>query len=352
MSTDGKVPPEEYRFLGSSGLRVSSISLGGWVTYGEGQLVQDELTERIFETAYKLGINFFDTAEGYAAGKCETSFGKVIKKLGWKRNDYVLSTKLFWGGPNVNDRGLSRKHIIEGLDASLERLQHDYVDIVFAHRPDPRTPMEEVVRGFTHAINSGKALYWGTSMWSAFEIEHAHHIASKHGLIAPIADQPVYNLLDREQFEKELPPVFDTYNYGTTVFSPLATGLLTGKYTKDVVPAGSRYDKANWNKNGAIPSIFKSKFEGDKADETFDKIARLQAIANDLKVDVAPLALAYLLKNKNVSTLITGASKPEQLEANIKAYEVLPLLTPEVIKEIEEVFPPIPRREDFGRLGY
>lgn len=352
MSTEGKVPPQEYRFLGSSGLRVSSISLGGWVTYGDGQQVQDQLTEKIFDTAFKLGVNFFDTAEGYANGACETSFGKVIKKLGWKRNDYVLSTKLFWGGPNVNDRGLSRKHILEGMDASLTRLQHDYVDIVFAHRPDPKTPMEEVVRAFTHLINTGKALYWGTSMWSAFEIEHAHHIATKHGLIAPVADQPVYNLLERDQFEKELAPVFDIYNYGTTVFSPLATGLLTGKYTKDVIPAGSRYDKANWSINTIIPRIFKDKFEGDNASATFDKIARLQAIANDLKVEVSPLALAYLLTNKNVSTLITGASKPEQIEANIKAYEILPLLTPEVIKKIEEVFPPVPPPSDFGRMGF
>lgn len=317
-----------------------------------GQQLDDDVTEKIFDTAYKLGINFFDTAEGYAGGECENSFGKVIKKLGWKRKDFVLSTKLFWGGSGVNDRGLSRKHIIEGMDASLARLQTDYVDIVFAHRPDPKTPMEEVVRAFTQIINSGKAHYWGTSMWSAFEIEHAHHIATKHGLIAPVVEQPVYNLLERQQFEKELRPVFDTYGYGSTVYSPLATGLLTGKYTKDVIPAGSRYHKDNWKVDQVIPSIFKDKFQGENAEADFNRIQQLQEIANELKVEMAPLALAVLLKNKHVSTLITGASKPEQVIANVKAYEVLPLLSDEVLARIEKIFPPIPPREDFGRLGY
>jgi voltage-dependent potassium channel beta subunit len=346
------VPPQEYRFLGPTGLRVSSISLGGWITYGEGKQVEDDLTLAIFDKAFKLGINFFDTAEGYGGGACEISFGKVLKKLGWKRKDYVLSTKIFWGGEGVNDRGLSRKHIIEGVDACLERLQLSYVDIVFAHRPDPLTPIEEVVRAFTQVINEGKAFYWGTSMWSAYEIEAAQHAATKYGLIAPVVEQPEYSLLNRNNFEKELFPIFEAYNYGTTVFSPLATGLLTGKYATGI-PKGSRYDADNLGKDQSLPNIFKDKFQGEEGKKNFIKINQFKDLADELGVECAPLALAFLLTNKNVSTLITGASKPEQLEANLKAYEVLPMLTPEVIKKIEAIFDNKPKlREDFGRLGY
>ncbi|ANB12280.1 aldo-keto reductase superfamily protein [Sugiyamaella lignohabitans] len=345
------IPKSEYRFLGPTGLRVSSISLGGWITYGEGKQVEDEKTLAIFDKAFKLGINYFDTAEAYGAGACEVSFGKVIKKLGWKRTDYVISTKLFWGGEGVNDRGLSRKHIIEGLDAALARLQHDYVDIVFAHRPDPYTPIEEVVRAFTQVINDGKAHYWGTSMWNAYEIEAAQHAATKYGLIAPVVEQPIYNLIDREFFEKELAPIFKTYNYGTTVFSPLATGLLTGKYATGI-PKGSRYDADNLGKDGSLPGIFKQRFEEEEGKKNFIKINKFADIAKDLEVEPAQLALAFLLTNKNVSTLITGASRPEQLEANLKAYDVLPKLTPDVIAKIEEVFDNKPEpRPDFGRLG-
>jgi len=345
------IPNSEYRFLGPTGLRVSSISLGGWITYGEGKQVEDDKTLAIFDRAFKLGINYFDTAEGYGAGACEVSFGKVIKKLGWKRSEYVLSTKIFWGGEGLNDKGLSRKHIIEGVDASLARLQHEYVDIVFAHRPDAYTPIEEVVRAFTQVINDGKAFYWGTSMWNAYEIEAAQHAATKYGLIAPVVEQPIYNLIDREFFEKELAPIFKAYNYGTTVFSPLATGILTGKYAKGV-PKGSRYDKDNLSKDGSLPGIFKDRFEAEEGKKNFIKVNQFQEIANDLDVEAAPLALAFLLTNKNVSTLITGASKPEQLDANLKAYEILPKLTPEVIAKIEAVFANKPEpRADFGRLG-
>lgn len=352
MATDGVIPNSEYRFLGPTGLRVSSISLGGWITYGEGKQVEDQKTREIFDRAFKLGINFFDTAEGYGSGACEVSFGKVIRDLGWKRSDYVLSTKIFWGGPGVNDRGLSRKHIIEGVNASLERLQHDYVDIVFAHRPDPFTPMEEVVRAFTQVINEGKAFYWGTSMWSAYEIERANHIADKYGLIAPVVEQPVYNLIDREQFEKELAPIFRDYNYGSTVFSPLATGLLTGKYTQNEIPKGSRYDSENINKDHSLPQIFKSRFQGPEAESNFKKISEFSKLAKELGVKEAPLALAFLLKNKNVSTLIIGASRADQIDQNLEAYKVLEILTDEIVERIEKIFDnKVQPRPDFGRIG-
>lgn len=345
------VPKSEYRFLGQTGLRVSSISLGGWVTYGQGKQVEDDITLKIFDKAFKAGINFFDTAEVYADGECEISFGKVLKQLGWERSEYVLSTKLFWGGPTVNERGLSRKHIIEGMAKSLKRLQLDYVDVVFAHRPDRYTPMEEVVRGFTQLINEGKAHYWGTSMWTAYEIEAAQHAATKYNLIAPVVEQPVYNLLQREQFEKELAPIFREYKYGSTVFSPLATGILTGKYTNGV-PKGSRYDEENLKKDHVLPIIFERFFKGKEAEANFAKVVKFQEIADELGVKMCALSLAFLLKNENVSTLITGASKPEQLEENLQAYDVLPLLTTEVMARIEAIFdnkPPV--AEDFSRLG-
>jgi aryl-alcohol dehydrogenase-like predicted oxidoreductase len=212
--------------------------------------------------------------------------------------------------------------------------------------------MEEVVRAFTQVIQEGKALYWGTSMWSSYEIERAVHMADKYGLIAPVVEQPVYNLLEREQFEKELAPVFRDYNYGTTVFSPLATGLLTGKYTQTEIPKGSRYDSSNIGKDHSLPTIFKNKFEGAKAAENFKKISDFSALAKELGVREAALALAFLLKNKNVSTLITGASRPEQIDQNLEAYQVLDKLTDEVVERIEKIFDnKVEATPDFGRLG-
>lgn len=316
---------------------MSSISLGGWITFGEGKQVADDVTTEIFDRAFKMGINYFDTAEVYGAGASEITFGKVIKHLGWERSDYVLSTKLFWGGKGVNERGLSRKHIIEGMDKSLKRLQHDYVDIVFAHRPDIHTPMEEIVRGFTQLINEGKAMYWGTSMWTAYQIEAAQHAATKYNLIAPVVEQPLYNLLEREHFEKELYPIFQEYKYGTTVFSPLATGLLTGKYNNGI-PKGSRYDGANLKKDESLPGIFKRRFQGEDSEKNFGKLREFQAISDELGTTMSALALACLLKNDNVSTLIIGASKPEQIEQNLKAYEVLPKVTPEIMERVDEIF--------------
>ncbi|CAN6668754.1 putative aryl-alcohol dehydrogenase Aad16p [Trichomonascus vanleenenianus] len=349
-SPNSVVPADEYRFLGRTGLRVSSLSLGGWITMGGSNQIEEEKAIAIFEKAYSLGVNFFDAAEVYGNGDCELLMGRIFKKLGWKRSEYVVSTKLFWGGKDVNSRGLSRKHLLEGMTESLDRLQLDYVDLVFAHRPDRSTPMEEIVRGFNQLIQDGKALYWGTSMWTAYEIEHAHHIATKLNLIPPAFDQPLYNMLERDIVEKELAPLFKEYSYGITNFSPLATGLLSGKYTKGT-PSESRYASDKVSKDPVLQRIYKERFQGPKAEANFARITKIQQIADDLKVDMAPLALAWCLKNKNISTVITGASKPEQVENNLKAYEVLPLLTDEVIQRIEEALDNKPAAADtYGRL--
>lgn len=344
---------KEYRFLGRTGLRVSSISLGGWITYGSGMQVEDDKAKAIFDRAFKAGINFFDTAEGYGGGACETSMGNIINDLNWPRQDYVLSTKIYFGGKGINQKGLSRKHVMEAIDASLKRLRHDYVDIVFAHRPDAFAPMEEVVRAFTKIIEDGKAHYWGTSMWTAYEIEHAHHIATKYNLIPPVAEQPEYNLLTRDNVERELAPIFKEYGYGTTIFSPLATGLLTGKYSDpNNVPEGSRYDPENRKKDPIVEMVFKRKFQGENTQENFSKINQLHQFATELGVDLAALALAWVLKQPNIDTVIIGASRPEQIDKNIKAYEVLPKLTPDVLEKIDKIVNNRPNaRDTFGRLN-
>lgn len=347
------IPNAEYRFLGPTGLRVSSISLGGWITTGGNLQMAEDHAATIFDAAYKAGINYFDTAEGYGNGDSEKLFGNVIKKLGWKRTDYVISTKLFWGGTGINDRGLSRKHLIEGMNRSLENLQMDYVDVIFAHRCDKFTPMEEIVRGFTQLILDGKAHYWGTSMWTAYEIEKAQHCATKYGLIAPVVEQPLYNLIDREYYEKELTPILKDYGYGTTVFSPLATGLLTGKYTvTGAGPEGSRYSSESQDKDESIKGMYNSKFSGAEAAKNFEKIQKFAELAQSIGVKPAPLALAWLLKDKTVSTVIIGATKPEQVLQNLEAYEVLPKVTDEVYEKIEAIFDHrYVYKDNTGRLG-
>ncbi|NUM49469.1 MAG: aldo/keto reductase, partial [Anaerolineales bacterium] len=218
----------EYRFLGNSGLKVSALSLGAWVTYG-GQ-VGEEIAYACMTAAYEAGVNFFDNAEAYAGGNAETVMGNVIQKVGWKRSDLVISTKIFWGGAGPNDTGLSRKHILEGTQAALKRLQTDYVDLIFCHRPDKYTPIEETVRAMTHVINQGWAYYWGTSEWSALQIRQAYDIARREHLIPPTMEQPQYHMFHRERFEKEYARLYSDIGLGTTIWSPLASGLLTGKY--------------------------------------------------------------------------------------------------------------------------
>lgn len=343
-SVDLKPGNMKYRFLGRTGLKVSALSLGGWITYG-GQ-VGDDASYKCMEEAWRLGINYFDTAEIYAAGECEKSMGAAIKKLGWKRTDLVISTKVFFGdgGSGPNDKGLSRKHIIEGVDKCLERLQLDYVEIVMAHRPDPLTPMEEIVRAFTHVINTGKAMYWGGSEWSAFEIEHAIHIADKYNLIAPIADQIQYNAFDRHMEEADYEQVFKLYGYGTTVWSPLASGLLSGKYN-DGIPKDSRLGL-----DDPFMKRFRDELSTDAGKAKIEKVKKLAEIAKTLDCTTAQLALAWCLKNPNVSTVITGASRPSQVTENVKALEVEEKITDEVYSQIEKILANKPEAKNlFGR---
>ncbi|KAI5292664.1 hypothetical protein KEM52_006162 [Ascosphaera acerosa] len=335
--TTPKYPKMLYRRLGNSGLFVSCISLGGWVTFGGH--VAEEGTFACMKQAYDLGINFFDTAEGYAEGESEVLMGKAIRKFGWKRNDIVISTKInfgTWTGENtVNNHGVSRKHVIEGTKASLERLGLDYVDIIYAHRPDRYTPMEETVRAFNHVIEKGWAMYWGTSMWGADEIAEACCIAKQLGLIAPVVEQPVYNLIDRDVVEGSYYRVLPKFGIGLTVWSPLKQGILTGKYNDSVKepPAGSRFAIAKDDFSAA-----QKKRYGDAAwVSTIEKVQKLMPIAEKLNCKLSHLALAWCLKNQNVTTVITGASRPEQLVDNVKALDVYPELTPEIMEEIEQL---------------
>ncbi|TPX63943.1 hypothetical protein SpCBS45565_g06284 [Spizellomyces sp. 'palustris'] len=322
----------EYRFLGRSGLKVSVFSLGGWVTFG-GQ-VGNDATFSCMKAAYDAGINFFDNAEVYAGGESERAMGLAIKHFGWKRSDLVISTKIYWGGKGPNDSGLSRKHIVEGTKAALERLQLDYVDLIFAHRPDNLTPMEEIVRAFNWVIEKGYAFYWGTSEWSAEQISDAHRIAEKLGLIGPLMEQPQYNMFHRERFEVEYAPLYKKHGLGTTIWSPLASGVLTGKYNSGVVPDGSRFALKD---NAVCQRIRASALDCEEGRAKIAKVQRLEPIAKKLDCTLAQLALAWCAKNPNVSTVITGASRPEQVVENVKALEVLPKLTPEILDEIEKI---------------
>ncbi|BCR96067.1 putative voltage-gated K+ channel beta subunit (KCNAB) [Aspergillus luchuensis] len=288
--------------------------------------------------AYDLGINFFDTAESYAGGQSEIVMGQAIKKFGWKRSDLVISTKLNWGLANgeilINNHGLSRKHIIEGTRASLERLQLEYVDIIYAHRPDRLTPMEETVRAFNHVIEKGWAFYWGTSEWSADEISEACGIARALGLIAPIVEQPLYNMLDRQKVEGQYQRLYSRCGIGLTTFSPLKMGLLSGKYNDATTqpPPGSRFAESN----DKFASSVRRDWENEQWAGNIKKIVGLKEVADKMGVKLSQLALAWCLKNENVSAVITGASRPEQVVDNVESLKLLPRLTPEIMAEIDE----------------
>lgn len=318
----------KYRFLGRSGLKVSALSFGSWVTFGD--QIDEDVAYESMKTAYDAGVNFFDNAEVYAEGRSETMMGNVIKKAGWKRSDLVLSTKIFWGGEGPNDQGLSFKHIKEGTEASLKRMQTDYVDLLFCHRPDKFTPIEETVRGMNQMIQEGKALYWGTSEWSAQQIRQAYDIARREHLRPPLMEQPQYNMFTREKVEKDFARLYDDIGLGTTIWSPLASGLLTGKYN-DGIPEGSRLslEKYDWLRERLL--------ETESGRRKLEKAKKLGKIADDAGIPMPLFALAWCLKNDNVSTVITGASKAEQVEQNMKAIDVVDQLTPEMMERIEEV---------------
>ncbi len=317
----------EYRSLGRSGLKISALSYGAWVTFGD--QINLDAAAACLKAAHDAGVNFFDNAEAYAGGRAEIMMGDIIKKAGWRRADLVISSKIFWGGRGVNDRGLSRKHILEGTDAALGRLQLDYVDLLFCHRPDAQTPLEETVRAMNQVIQQGKAFYWGTSEWSGREIAEAVHIARREHLIPPTMEQPQYNMFTRERVEKEYAPLYRDFGLGTTVWSPLAGGLLTGKYDEGI-PTGTR---------ASLPGYewMRERFKGPQAEERIEKVRRLRTIAVGLGITPAQLALAWCLKNPNVSSVITGASRPEQVAENMKALEAAGRLTAEIMERIETI---------------
>ena len=325
----------EYRYLGKSGLQVSALSYGAWVTFND-QFAEDTAYDCMV-AAYDEGVNFFDNAEAYSAGEAEVMMGKVVKKAGWKRSDLVISTKIFWGGKGINDRGLSRKHIIEGTDAALTRLQMDYVDLIFCHRPDLHTPIEETVRAMNHVIDQGKAFYWGTSEWSATQIMEAYQIARREHLIPPIMEQPEYNMFHRDKIEKEYLPLYEKIGLGTTIWSPLRSGILTGKYNNGI-PDGSRLslEGYEWLKKALL---------SDEGKKNLEKVRELTKIAEELGISMTALALTWVLKNPNVSTIITGASKPEQVKENMKVLENISLLTDDVMERIEKILDNKPEPE-------
>ena len=315
----------EYRHLGRTGIRVSALSLGSWVTFHR-QVNVDSAVD-MMSAAYNAGVNFFDNAEIYAKGKSEEVMGAALKKLGWRRASYLVSTKLFWGiNEGVNEKDtLNRKYLLEAIDGSLKRFGLDHVDLVYCHRPDPETPIEETVWAMHNIVNSGKAMYWGTSEWSAMEIIAAIEIAERHHLHKPVMEQPEYNLLHRERFEVEYARLFKDYGYGTTTWSPLASGLLTGKYNNGI-PDGSRATLKNYD--WLIEKVTNQ--------DALAKVKKLGKVADELGVSLAQMSIAWLLKNPNVSSVITGASRVEQVRENLKALDAVEKLTPDVMEKIEE----------------
>lgn len=317
----------EYRSLGRSGLKISALSFGSWVTFGD-QMTED-VASACMKTAYDAGANFFDNAEAYARGRAEIIMGNIIKKAGWRRSDLIISTKIFWGGKGVNERGLSRKHVIEGTNASLSRLQMDYVDLIYCHRPDVETPIEETVWAMNQVINQGKALYWGTSEWSARQLTEAYHVARREHLLPSAMEQPQYNMFHRDRVEKEYASLYQEFGLGTTIWSPLAGGLLTGKYN-DGIPPESRGTLTGYE-------WLREKYEGAEAESRIKKVRQLKLIADELGASLAQMALAWCLKNPSVSSVITGASRPEQVVENMKAMDIVDKLTPEIMDRIEGI---------------
>ncbi|MAU12578.1 MAG: aldo/keto reductase [Anaerolineaceae bacterium] len=320
----------EYRRLGSSGLQVSVLSYGAWVSFSN-QLGVDAAKE-IMTTCYDAGMNFFDNAEVYAKGEAETIMGEVLKQTGWRRDSYIVSSKVFGGAvdnPSPIQRGLSRKHIIDACHQAMERLNVDYLDLYFCHRPDPEVPIEETVRAMSDLIAQGKVLYWGTSEWSAQEIMQAYSVARQYNLVPPTMEQPQYNMLTRERFEIEYGRLYDEIGLGTTIWSPLASGILTGKYNNGV-PDDSRMALESY-------SWLRDRLMSDEGQAAIAKVRELSTIAEELGASMAQLALAWAIKNPNVSTAITGATKLHQIKDNLGAIDIARQLTDDVMEKIEGV---------------
>lgn len=317
----------EYRRLGKSGLKVSEFSLGSWVTFGK-QVDQKDALD-IMAHAYDNGINFFDNAEGYEAGVSETLMGEALKKLNWDRSSYAVSSKVFWGGDKPTQKGLSRKHVTDGCHQALKRLQVDYLDLYFCHRPDVDTPIEETVWAMHNLITQGKVLYWGTSEWSAQQLTEAWGVARALNISPPVMEQPQYNLFVRQKVEGDYLPLYDLMGLGTTIWSPLASGILTGKYN-DGIPADSRLNLPGYE-------WLKRKWESEEGKDQLAKIKLLANLAGEIGLPLHHLALLWCLANPNVSTVILGASKKSQLEDNLSALKSKEKLTPAVLERIDEI---------------
>ncbi|MFP4613822.1 MAG: potassium channel beta subunit family protein, partial [Spirochaetaceae bacterium] len=325
----------QYRRLGRAGVQVSALSFGSWVTFSN-QLQVDNAKACMY-AAYDAGVNFFDNAEAYARGRSEEIMGRVLADSGWRRDSFLVSSKVFFGSTEErkpNQTGLSRKHVIEACHQAMERLQVDYLDLYFCHRPDENTPIEETVRAMSDLITQGKVLYWGTSEWSAQQIMEAYAVARQYNLIPPTMEQPEYNMFHRRRVEEEYRRLYTQIGLGTTIWSPLYSGLLTGKYTEGV-PEGSRLDLPGYE-------WLRERLLSEERKALLEAVPKLGAVAKDLGASMAQLALAWTIKNPNVSTAITGASRPAQVEENMRAVEVLEKLDESVMERIEEILSPLP----------
>lgn len=325
----------EYRRLGKSGIKLSALSLGSWITFGD--QIDKKTSEKIMTTAYEAGVNFFDNAESYADGESERVMGDILKRKNWDRDTYMVSSKVFFGagGKLPTQTGLNRKHMVEACHAALKRMQMEYLDIYFCHRPDPETPVEETVWTMHNLITQGKVLYWGTSMWSADEIMEAHMVARQHNLIAPVVEQPQYNMFYRDKVETEYANLYETVGLGTTIWSPLSSGLLTGKYNKgEQSKARLMRKELSWLSDRLL------------IDRKLDKVDQLMKVADDLGITMPGLALAWCLKSEHVSSVILGASKNSQLEENLHALDHVDKLTDDVMERIEEILENNPDKRD------
>ncbi len=328
----------EYRKMGRTGLQLSILSFGSWVTFHK--QIEDGTADELMGIAYDNGINFFDNAEVYALGQSEKMMGRVLKQKNWDRTSYILSSKAFFGWRGKenkpNQTGLSRKHLTEACHEALQRLQTDYLDLYFCHRPDKNTPIEEVVQTMNTLIQQGKILYWGTSEWSGVEIMEAHRVAKDYRLIGPSVEQPQYNLFERNKIENEYLEVYKNVGLGTTIWSPLAAGLLTGKYNNGI-PEGSRFaiEGFDWLKDRWM------------AEDRINRVKKLGELANELGVSLAALSIAWCVKNENVTTAILGATKNSQLLDNLEALKVIPLLTDDRLKQIDEIVGTKPKLSEF-----
>lgn len=324
----------EYRNLGHSGLMVSALSYGSWITFDE---KSSKSQEECMHAAYDAGVNFFDNAEVYSGGDSEVVMGQILKKSGWSRDSYIVSSKVFWGGEKPTQKGLSRKHIFDACNAALRRLQLDYLDLYYCHRPDASTPVEETVRTMNHLIEQGKVLYWGTSEWPADLIMQAHAVAKELRLIGPTMEQPQYNMLNREKVEKDYLRLFKSFGMGTTIWSPLASGILTGKYVNGI-PDGSRFSNPSL-------SWLKDIYFQNGTDELNQKLQKLGDLGAGLGLSLAQLAIVWCLKNSNVSSVILGASRKDQLLETLKAMDLQSKFTSDTMQEIDAILQNAPTPE-------